>query len=220
MRIELLERIYRHYSAQNDGSQCIEILGECLTIDPYNERYALLMLKALVAQGKNIQAVSFYKSFTGSLRRHLNLPPPEELTALIDAIHPAADQHDPPVRPRPQANVTVSTYCLPGADFFWMGDMLAQLARLFPLDSLPIAPAYRADLALIFPAIAAAPGVPVPEGLLPARLVSAFYALLQALPAAALTLEVEAGVAPVPSLEALRCLLARRPLPGVELRIL
>lgn len=218
LQIELLERVYQHYHAQKDAPRATEALNECLAIDPYNEHYALLMLKSLLEQGKNTQAVSFYKSFTDNLRRHLNIASPKELSALFNTLRPGPEEKPASTAQNSTAVLTVETFYLSGADWFWLGDALAQLAKACPLDQLPLSDAHKAGLALMYPAIGAAPVV-LPDGLLAARLVSAFYALLGALPCEGVSLRVAAGKAPDPGLTALAELLARRPLSGVDLVI-
>ncbi len=221
LQTTLLECLYNHYRAHGAHEQCVEMLSESLSIDPYNEHYALMMMKTLLCQGKNAQAVTFYKSYTGGLRRHLNIRPPEELTALFRSIEQAGAEVEPAARFAPAGGqaLELDCACLPGADFYWMAEALAGLHRAFEASFSLLGEARLADLALVWPAMGVPPAS-IPERLLGTRLLCAFYALLQALPPAQpLLLRVDASRAYCAGLEAFRQLLERRPLPSVEMRV-
>lgn len=220
LQTALLECLYDHYRVQSAHDQCVEVLTESLAIDPYNEHYALLMLKTLLHQGKTGKALNFYKSFTGNLRRHLNIPPPAELAALFRSIEAPEAEAAPagPGAPAAGEALAVDCLCLPGAHFYWMGEAVARLYQAREARPPQLEETTLADLALVWPAIGAAPAA-IPAPLLAARLVGAFHTLLAAAQQP-LVLRVDASRAGCPGLEALRQLLEHRPLAGVELHII
>lgn len=221
LQISVLKKLLTLYEQKELWDFCISTLQELLSIDPYNEQFAQVMMTALCQSQQQTKALAFYKSFTQTLRNELNVSPAQELQALHQEMLSKSKLADR------GKNRTMHTACLAGIDYFWIADCLQKIHDTLGalpfrnLDELMVR-----DLAFLSPSLLhttpkqtlSGPtpmSYPVPE----IRILHSFYALLQEV-AQIEPLEIQiaaSGEIDLPSRHFLN-LLQRRPISGLSIQ--
>ncbi|HDN80017.1 MAG TPA: tetratricopeptide repeat protein, partial [Chloroflexi bacterium] len=81
-----LRRLARLRLEQGDVDGALEAGHRALEIDPWDEESVLLLMQAYQARGDVPAALGVYETFRDRLKRDIDLPPRDDLTALYNAL--------------------------------------------------------------------------------------------------------------------------------------
>jgi len=168
LKLDMLNRLSLCCCEQSSWVKAIKVLQLSLAMDPYNERNAALLIKALNKTGSRAKAVDLYHSMVNRLAIDLNVKPSEELTSEYENMcsdgicltggNMAADRFTTADYEQPQNAdcVHISSYAMKTVECFWMASVLEALIES---DEIEIGDfirneSERADLAALSSAIA------------------------------------------------------------------
>lgn len=198
LRVKILKRLAELYEADGCMEQCEEILKEILDIEPYDEDMALKMIRLYVNIGKRSKAIIYYNTFRNRLAGGLGIEPSEKLRRAYEDIKAVSAElvvqnltekmsqrknaRQKVIRKRNSPDtITLHTGCIGQIKYFWMADVLDQLAACSQLAcSSYLSQSQLQALAYIEPEFAreigSCPAYPVPD----VRIVRAFIRLINA----------------------------------------
>ena len=121
-KLEIFRRLARAYFDEGESELCMEKLGTCEELDPYDEDAAEMKLRLLTDAGRYSEAVNYYNLFAGRLAVDIGVTPSRNLRELVLRIDESAETGTKAVRIEADGIRTV--------EFYFLSQVLKELMKM------------------------------------------------------------------------------------------
>ncbi|HML36765.1 MAG TPA: BTAD domain-containing putative transcriptional regulator [Bacillota bacterium] len=128
--VDLLREIADKYEIYQNYGECIRVLNELISIEPYNEKAVEKLIRAYAKWGKRSEVINYFKKFEASLRSNLNIAPGKELKLvyqkLMKELQMSAGETSGESRIRKQS-IEIEVQCVENIDYFCLSDIIRKI---------------------------------------------------------------------------------------------
>ncbi|QHI71489.1 hypothetical protein Ami3637_03025 [Aminipila terrae] len=128
--MDLLNAIAEKSERYNKFEECIKILNELVSIEPYNEKIVQKLLNAYLNLEKRNEAINCYKKFEAALRSDLNISPSNELKLLYNKLmeKPMAVMSGSQDKGGfKKQKLEIEVQCIENIDYFCVSDIIRKI---------------------------------------------------------------------------------------------